>query len=81
MGWEKPSSLSGPRDAEPEADDLGHVAHAHVDQLLVEEALRHAHSVRQAQHQPVLANLIDEVIIVNQFVLMAIINLKNYLIR
>ena len=64
MGWEKPSSLSCPRDAEPEADDLGHVAHAHVDQLLVEEALRHAHPVRQAQHQPVLANLIDEVIMI-----------------
>ena len=61
MGWEKPSSLSRPRDAEPEADDLGHVAHAHVDQLLVEEALRHPPPVGQPQHQPVLANLIDVV--------------------
>lgn len=55
----RPSSyLGGFLAALPEADDPGLGTEGHVDELLVEEALSHAHAVGHlAQHQAVLAHL------------------------
>ena len=52
------SSLGLARAALPQANDPGLGAEGHVDELLVEESLGDA-AVGEAQHEAVLANLIN----------------------